>query len=106
MQIKELADNLGLNEDEFMEMVELYLDTSHADFSEMEAAIAAGNAEKLAERAHSIKGASGNLGFTDVYESAKIIEKASRDGVLDSVNKTMADLKNHLAAITSQYTPS
>jgi len=102
MQIKTMAENLGLEEDEFLEMVELYLETSNADFSEMEAAINMNDAGRLADRAHSIKGASGNLGFTEAYESAKTIEEASRNGVLDGLGDPMATLKTNLSTIATQ----
>jgi len=105
MELKTLAENLGLEEDEFLEMVDLYLETSNADYSAMEEAYRTNDADRLAERAHSIKGASGNLGFNEAYEAAKIIEETSRKGILDGLKGPLAVLKSNLETIATRYKP-
>ena len=74
MNIKELAGNLGLEEEEYLELVELFIDRGRSDLDELQAALGAGDVEKVASAAHSLKGAAGNLGFVEIYKDAAMIE--------------------------------
>ena len=74
MDIKKLAENLELDLEDFNEIFELYMETTSSDLQELKAALRNGDAEKVHERAHSIKGASGNLGLDELYELAKQID--------------------------------
>ena len=96
MNIDELADNLGLEKDEYLELIELFIETGMSDLNTLQLEIAAGNAENAANAAHSIKGASGNLGLTEIYELAKKVEKTCRDGILDNVSESVQELKRML----------
>jgi hypothetical protein len=40
MNFKELADNLGLEVDEYRELIELFIDTGSADFLKIQEALA------------------------------------------------------------------
>jgi HPt (histidine-containing phosphotransfer) domain-containing protein len=74
MESKKLAENLGLEEDEFTELFGLYKETTASDLKELKSAISVGDAKKAHEKAHSIKGASDSLGFDELYETAKAID--------------------------------
>ena len=67
MKIKELAENLGLKEDEYLEILELFIDIGMADIEKLSSAIEESNAEEAAQAAHSLKGASGNLGLMETF---------------------------------------
>lgn len=54
------------------------------------------NAENAANAADSIKGAAGNLGLTEIYEVAKMVEKTCRDGMLDNVSESVQELEKML----------
>ena len=41
MNLKDLAEDIGLEEDEFLEIVALYVETSFADFKKLQTAILA-----------------------------------------------------------------
>ena len=71
MDIKALAENLGLEEDEYLELADLLVETGLVDLSIMESALEGGDADAAAKAAHSLKGASGNLGIMDIYELAQ-----------------------------------
>lgn len=58
MQIQNLAENLGLDVEDFNELFELYVETTSSELKELKAAIDAGDAEKVHEKAHSLKGSS------------------------------------------------
>ena len=85
MQIQDLADNLGLEADEFYEIFELYMQTTSSDLEELKAKLDAGNAEDIHKKAHSIKGASGNLGLNELYELATEIDDRARINSLDGM---------------------
>ena len=85
MEAKKLAENLGLEEEEFTELFGLYKETTSSDLKELKFAITAGDAEKAHEKAHSIKGASGNLGLNELYETAKAIDDRARVNSFDGL---------------------
>ena len=99
MDFKALAENLGLEEEEYMERIELFVERSMSDLEKLEAAIKGRNAETAAEAAHSMKGAAGNLGIMDFYKSAAKIEMEAREGRLEKFSGAIQSLRNSLGAI-------
>ncbi len=99
MDIKALADNLGLDEDEYLELIDLLVDTGMVDLSNMESAVKAGDADAAARAAHSIKGASGNLGIMDVYERAKTIEAELRNNNLMAIEGPLKEIREKLETL-------
>jgi len=99
MNAKELAGNLGLEEDEFFELVELFLETGNSDLDILQSAIGKGNVSEAAGAAHSIKGAAGNLGFMDIHEAAKKIEANLRSNWLKGAPEAAQELKKKLNVI-------
>ena len=104
MDFEKLAENLGLEEDEFLEMAELFLETSSADLDKLRLAIEAGNAQEIARAAHSIKGAAGNLGFMEIFETAKEIEKKTDGSALQDVAEYVQVLEKNLAEVAGHCT--
>jgi HPt (histidine-containing phosphotransfer) domain-containing protein len=99
MDFKALAGNLGLEEEEYMELIELFVERSMSDLNKLEAAIKSGNADEAADAAHSMKGAAGNLGIMDFYESAAKIEMATREGNLEGFSVAIQSLRENLKDI-------
>jgi HPt (histidine-containing phosphotransfer) domain-containing protein len=93
MNFKELGENIGLEEDEYRELVELFLDTGLADVDQLTSAMDADDAQQVARSAHTINGASGNLGIMNVHEVAKRIELAAIENRLEAVAGDMVILK-------------
>jgi len=93
MNINELAGNLGLETDEYMEILELLVDSGKADIASLEQAIAANNAEGVVKAAHSIKGASANMGLMDLSETAREIEFKGREQDLSGMDEKIKNLK-------------
>ena len=92
MNFKELGENLGLDEDEYRELIELFIDTGSAEFDSLQAAFAESDFEQMSRSAHTIKGAAGNLGLMDVQSVAKIIEDNAVNKTLDGVAEAMQTL--------------
>ncbi|MDH4206148.1 MAG: Hpt domain-containing protein [Desulfobacteraceae bacterium] len=88
MNFKKMSKILGLEEDEYLELVELFIETSKSDLKNLQSAINNKNMEMIAGIAHSLKGAAMNLGLDDFIELAKTIEKTARDGELEETVKT------------------
>lgn len=96
MNLKELGENLGMDEEEFLEIMELFIDTSTTDFNKLQSAIDEKNSQKVAEAAHSIKGASANLGFKEVQEATKNLEEKGRNNHLEGITELAQILKKEL----------
>ena len=99
MNLQELAANLGLEEDEYKELIELFVDTGMADFRKMESAMADKDTDQVMRSAHTIKGAAGNLGLIDVSETAKIIEQQADSDQMDNLVRTVETLKTQFETI-------
>ncbi|NQT70297.1 MAG: Hpt domain-containing protein [Desulfobacteraceae bacterium] len=99
MNLKELSKNLGLDEDEYMELLELFFETSMADLNQLQRAIETADAEKVASIAHSFKGAAVNLGLNEFVEIAKDIAITASNGQLEDTARVARTLKESLDSI-------
>jgi HPt (histidine-containing phosphotransfer) domain-containing protein len=96
MNVKELSENLGLEEEEFLDLVDFFVETSASDLTDLSKALEAGDAEEVVKASHSLKGAAGNLGFQDIYKSAKLIEMNARQGILEGSKEAVTSLREKL----------
>ena len=101
MNIKELAENLGLEEDEYLELIELFIDTGMIDIERLRSAIEEGNAEEAAQASHSLKGASGSLGLMEIYNVALKSEEEARNNSLDVLAESLQTLKGQLNSLAA-----
>ena len=93
MNFKELADKIGLDEEDYRELIELFLETGKADYDTLKNALEAGDAEQVARSAHTISGASGNLGLLNIHAVAKRIEQSAIEKKLDTINTDVETLQ-------------
>lgn len=96
MDFKERAEKLGLEEEEYSELLGLFIETGISDLEKLKNAIEGRDAEQAANVAHSLKGASGNLGLSDFYEIAKKIELDARNGNLEKIGGAVEALRKNL----------
>ncbi|MBW1614872.1 MAG: Hpt domain-containing protein [Deltaproteobacteria bacterium] len=61
------------------------METTSSDLEELKRALDQGDAEKVHQKAHSIKGASGNLGLNELFELAKEIDDSARVNSLNGL---------------------
>jgi HPt (histidine-containing phosphotransfer) domain-containing protein len=99
MDFKGLAENLELEESEFLELVSLFVETGYSDLNKLQSAIEDGDTEKVTRVAHSIRGSSANLGLTGIFESAKRIEVNARDNDLCGAAEAIKNIKEELDRI-------
>ena len=102
MNIKKMADELKLQEEEYVELVKLFVETSRNDIERLVAAISNRESEKAAQAAHSIKGAAVNLELTEVSKIAKKLEMEAREGNLEGISSDILLLKKWLNNIASR----
>jgi HPt (histidine-containing phosphotransfer) domain-containing protein len=101
MNIKELAEGLGLEEEEYMEILELLVDSGSADIVSLEAAVEKNDAEEAVKAAHSLKGAAANMGLVELSEIAKDIEFKAREQDLTGMGGKIKLLKAEFGPIVA-----
>lgn len=97
--LKNKFERLELKEDEYIELVHLFVLTSRSDINKLQSAINSNDTEKVSMIAHSLKGAAVNLGLEEFFELAKIIEEKARDGQLEKTAETAYIFQNKLDGI-------
>lgn len=90
MDIQTLAEEIGLERAEIMEIVELFVETTCADLNTLEHAVRTKDYQRVKEIAHSIKGVSANFRLTEIHETVKGIEMKARESRLEGA---MEDLR-------------
>ncbi|MCG8619304.1 MAG: Hpt domain-containing protein [Desulfobacterales bacterium] len=104
MDFGEMASRLGIDREDFTELVELFITTTRSDMDKILGAMAGDNPADAAAAAHSIKGAAANLGFEDMADLAKTMEFRGKDGSLEGFGDYMADMEGHLTQVENQLT--
>ncbi|MBN2419264.1 MAG: Hpt domain-containing protein [Deltaproteobacteria bacterium] len=99
MDFKIPAQKLGLDLDEYIELIDLFLETGGEDLRGLEDALMNNDIQRMAERSHSLKGASGNLGLVEIYEKAKDIENRSRENNLKGIEIAIEKIKEQIKEI-------
>ena len=99
MNFSELAKNLELEEDEYLELIQLLIETSRADLAGIETAAREQQSNEAASALHSIKGAAGNLGLSEIYDLAKKGEQMARNNAMDQLPGIIQELKANLTSL-------
>ncbi len=99
MNLKKLALELGMEQDEIRELLEIFIASSKSDIVKLQQAVIEGDAKRAADAAHSIKGASVNLGFNDIFSVAKDLEQKARENSLEGLTDEVLILKDGLSKI-------
>ncbi len=101
MDLKKLAKNIGLDEEEYVEMLQLFVESGGSDLENLEAAIKEGDAEKAHRASHSFKGSSGSLGLEKLFEMARAIDDKDRQGILDGQEEMVKELRQEFKFLLS-----
>jgi len=100
MDYKTLASNLGIDEDDFRELVELFVTVTLAELDKIRQGVASGSPKDVVAASHSIKGAAGNLGFESMAELANKMEIQAHKGSLGNFNTYISDFETQVNALT------
>lgn len=95
-------EQAGQDEELLAELVQLFNDTSADDMVKIQAALSTGDAQGMADAAHSIKGAAASLGIEDIRKTAYEIEKSGRNKDIDNASASLPDLKDLLGQFKSR----
>ncbi len=93
MNFKELGENLGLDEDEYRELIELFVETGLSDYGNLKRGLDTDDMAQIAQAAHTIAGASGNLGLMDMHKVAKQIELQAGENKKEHLAHDAGELK-------------
>lgn len=96
MNFKDLAINLEMEKEEYLEMIGLFLETSANDLTYLYSALDKGEGLNGANAVHSIKGAAANLGLTEIYKLAQKIETEALENHLDRTSEQILVLRQEL----------
>lgn len=99
MNIKKLAEDLGLEEDDYLEILELFAESGRTDLDALEAAVKSNDAEGTVRAAHSIKGASASLGLPALSELAKDIELKAREQDMNGMEARIETLRSQFGLV-------
>ncbi|ASP40585.1 histidine kinase [Bacterioplanes sanyensis] len=88
-------------DDEFPELVDVYLRDSDQRLPLLHQAIAAESADDIRELAHSFKGASSNVSAHVLAELCFGLEKAGRDNELANVQEQLSDIEREYHQVKS-----
>ncbi len=101
MDFQILADDLCLDYEDFIELAELFVSTAYSDINKIEEACSKKDSSGMSEASHSLKGASANLGFTEISTIANYIEQNTTNEI-DNIEKKIKELKKLIEAINQQ----
>ena len=89
-----IVSTLPLHKERFRAIVEQFTSTLDERFDAIESALGVGDARALAELSHSLKGASGNCGFSPLAEVASLLEQAARSSELETIPAALVQLRH------------
>jgi len=93
MDFKHLADELGVGEEIFIELVDSWINSTGEDIATLETVSDASGINKAVDYAHKIKGASFQLGFNEIAEIARSVELRARSGSLEGLAGALDELR-------------
>jgi HPt (histidine-containing phosphotransfer) domain-containing protein len=85
------------------ELFEMWEGKVQGDLTSLQVALDAEDADTLLHVAHSLKGASANLGAVDVQAASKTLEFMGRAGDLSKGEQALESLRGEIAAAMSVY---
>jgi PAS domain S-box-containing protein len=89
----ELLDRVGGDEEIADEIIQIFLDEYEKQSAALTEAVATGNADRLREVAHSLKGASGNVSAHALARAARALEDTGRSGQMDNAAAQLQQLR-------------
>jgi HPt (histidine-containing phosphotransfer) domain-containing protein len=96
-----LADRLGLNVDEFTDLVKLFLQTARDEIRTLDGAVRDRHGDIAAAVAHSLKGSSGNLGFEGFSRIARQAESNATQEDFEALDRCRKDLLQELDKVNA-----
>ena len=105
MNIQDIATQLELEVEDIMELLDLLFAMSEGEFGRIFSALKQNDMQTVAESAHSLKGAVGNLRLVELWEKARSLEMAARQGEGDRAEKLALEMQADLSALKKEVAP-
>jgi HPt (histidine-containing phosphotransfer) domain-containing protein len=105
MDLTQLAQKLGLDKEECVEIVDLFIETTLSDLDILEGAIQTRDFALAVQSSHSIKGASANLGFDEISSVAEGVETKARQSSLEGAKEAADLIRDHVGSIKGSLKP-
>jgi len=106
MDFKTIAGNLGLDEEDIVEVAQLFIQTAPGEIEKLVQAQQTMDAKLAAEAAHSIKGSSSTLGLDETAKLAQVVVKQGREkdleGLKSSLPRLIQELQHTVASLSQQ----
>lgn len=99
MNFSEMAENVGLTVDEFVEIAHGFVEATQSDLTQLKAAMHACLPQQISATAHSIKGAALTFGFEGMHAAALKVEKHAKANELDAVPEAVDRIETELGVI-------
>ena len=103
MNFEKLAGEIGFEKEDYLELIELFINTTTSDIDKLKTAINNGDSNAAEKAAHSIKGAASSLGLTEISNEAKKIEYAGKEGQGTITALSVYELEAMLNRIRETY---
>ena len=103
MDCKSMAQRLGLEEEDFLEVLSLFVEVSASDLRNLESGLEKADARLVSDAAHSIKGAAMNLGLQEISDIAKRVEMNARERKLQGALEDSRAIREKLAEIRAGF---
>ena len=100
ISLRQMAENVGLEEEEYLPLLVLFIETSICHLNELKSDILKGDSRKVYETIHNIRGAAENLGIPEMSEVAKAMELKARKDVLAGAEEARETLVEKLGYLT------
>jgi|SRR3974390_1871656 len=100
LDIQKAAERLGLEKDEYIDILKLFIEISRTDLEKMESALERKDMRAVFETCHSLKGAAINLCFEDIAEIARDLELNARKNILDGADEGCHELKTKIERLS------
>ncbi|MCW8931524.1 MAG: Hpt domain-containing protein [Gammaproteobacteria bacterium] len=82
-------------EDDFDELISVFISDSQTQIKSLQEAINSSNSEDIRRIAHTLKGSSANLGINDLSESCRVLEHKAADNSLEDANELFEKIKTN-----------
>ena len=103
IDLKKMAENVGLEENEYLSLLELFIETSTSDVSDLRAAIHDGDSKRVYEATHNIRGAAENLGIPEMPDIARQIELKAHKNILEGAEEATDSLVRKLGYLREMF---
>jgi len=100
MNISNMAQSLGLEIQDYISLVKLFLQTTADDLQKLDSAIAERDTSLVSQTAHHIKGAAVNLELQGIAADARKAEQCAKQSDFHGASRAVSNIRAELEAVS------